>query len=75
MATTTVRLDPGEEETLDQLATIHGGRSNALREGLRLLAAANEQRNALADFVATWETEDGPVTEEAITKATKRYKL
>lgn len=75
VATTTVRLDPDEERTLDELAAIHGGRSNALRAGLRLLAAETERRRALAELLSDWEREAGPVDEDAVAAMTDRYHL
>lgn len=75
MATTTVRLDPDEEHTLDELAEIHGGRSNALRVGLRLLAAETHRRTALADLLGDWEHEAGPVDERAVAAISDRYSL
>ncbi len=75
MATTTVRLDPDEEHTLDELAEIHGGRSNALRAGLRLLAAETQRHAALADLLADWEHEAGPVDEDAVAAMSDRYGL
>jgi predicted transcriptional regulator len=75
MATTTVRLDPDEENTLDELAEIHGGRSNALRVGLRLLAAETQRQASLADLLADWEEEAGPVDEGAVAAMSDRYRL
>ena len=75
MTTTTVRLDPDEEHTLDQLAELHGGRSNALRQGLRLLAAETQRRSALADLLLDWEREAGSVSDEAVATMTERYGL
>ena len=75
MATTTVRLDPEEEHTLDELAEIHGGRSNALRQGLRLLAADTQRRSVLADLLVEWEREAWPVSEEAVAAMTERHEL
>ena len=75
MATTTVRLDSTEERTLDELAEIYGGRSNALREGLRLLAAANRQHAALAEMLHDWELETRPVDEESVAAMAERYGL
>ncbi len=75
MATTTVRLDLDEERTLDELAEIHGGRSNALRIGLRLLAAETRRRAALADLLGDWEHEAGPVDERAVAAMADRYEL
>ncbi len=75
VATTTVRLDPDEERTLDELAEIHGGRSNALRQGLRMLASTTRQQAALAELLRDWETEAGPVDDEAVAAMAKRYDL
>jgi Arc/MetJ-type ribon-helix-helix transcriptional regulator len=75
MATTTVRLDPEEEKTLDELAEAHGGRSNALRAGLRLLAAEEQRRTALSDLLADWERESGPVSDETVAAMSERYAL
>ena len=75
MATTTVRLDPDEEHTLDELAEIHGGRSNALRIGLRLLAAETQRHAALADLLGDWQHEAGPVDEDAVAAMSDRYGL
>ncbi len=60
---------------MDQLAEIHGGRSNALREGLRLLAANTRQQAALAELLCDWEVEAGPVDEEAVAAMVDRYGL
>lgn len=75
MATTTVRLDPDEERTLDELAEIHGGRSNALRQGLRMLATTTRQQAALAELLRDWDAESGPVDDEAVAAMAKRYDL
>jgi len=75
MATTTVRLDPDEELALDELAEIHGGRSNALRIGLRLLAAENHRHAALAGLLTDWEVDAGPVDKDAVAAMTDRYRL
>ena len=75
MATTTVRLTPEEERTLDELAATHGGRSNALRAGLQLLATTTRQRAALADLLDEWEAEAGPVDDETVAAVAERYGL
>ena len=75
MATTTVRLDPDEERALDELALAYGGRSNALREGLRLLATGTRQRALLVDLMSEWEAEAGPVDEGSIDAVVSRYGL
>lgn len=75
MATTTVRLGPDEERALDELAALHGGRSNAIRAGLRLLAASTRQREALAELLCDWERDAGPVDDDAVTAMVDRYGL
>lgn len=75
MGTTTVRLDAEEEQALDELAALYGGRSSALRKGLRLLAASTRRQAALAEFVHEWETEAGPVDDDTISRVTNRYDL
>jgi predicted transcriptional regulator len=75
MATTTVRLDPDEEQTLDQLAEIHGGRSNALRQGLKLLAASTRRDTALAELLRDWDAEAGAVDEQSVAAIAARYDL
>lgn len=75
MPTTTIRLDPDDEHILDELAEIHGGRSNALRLGLRLLAADTKRRSALGDLLLDWERETGPVSEDGVAAMIVRYEL
>jgi hypothetical protein len=75
MGTTTVRPGPEEERALDELAVVHGGRSGALREGLRLLAASTRRQAALADLLRDWEAEAGPVDEDTINRVADRYHL
>jgi predicted transcriptional regulator len=75
MSTTTVRLDPDEEHTLDQLAEEHGGRSNAIRQGLKLLAASTHRRTALAELLRDWDIEAGAVDEQSVAEIASRYGL
>jgi predicted transcriptional regulator len=72
VATTTVRLDPEEERTLDELASIHG-RSNALRVGLKLLAAESHRQTTLADLLADWDRESRPVSDDDVHAMSERY--
>ena len=46
MATTTVRLDDEDEALLDMLASEHGGRSGAIRQAIRNLAAERRRQQA-----------------------------
>lgn len=75
MATTTVRLDAEDEALLDILAPEYGGRSSAIRQALRSLAADRKRQNALSEFLAEWDTEHGPAKEEDIAAMAQRYGL
>lgn len=75
MSTITVRLRPEEETKLDQLAGIYGDRSSAIRAGIGLLAATNARRADLAELLAEWDAEEGPIAEEAVERMAERYGL
>ena len=75
MTTTTVRLDDEDEQLLDRLAPEFGGRSSAIRQALRFLAADRERRDALSSFVEAWNSEAGPVDEDAVAAMAERYGL
>ncbi len=75
MATTTVRLDDEDEALLDRLAPEYGGRSSAIRQALRNLAADRKRQNALIAFLVEWDAEEGPIEEEDIAAMAERYGL
>jgi Arc/MetJ-type ribon-helix-helix transcriptional regulator len=75
MSTTTVRLDDEDEALLDMLAPEFGGRSSAIRQALRNLAADRRREDALRSFVDDWDAEAGPVDEEDIAAMADRYGL
>lgn len=75
MSTTTVRLDDEDEAILDMLAPEFGGRSSAIRQALRNLAADRKRQNALRLFLAEWDTEDGPIDSDDIAAMADRYGL
>lgn len=75
MSTTTVRLDDEDEALLDMLAPEYGGRSSAIRQALRNLAADRKRRDALNAFLAHWEAEQGPINEDDIAAMADRYGL
>lgn len=75
MSTTTVRLDDEDEALLDMLAPEYGGRSSAIRQALRSLAADRKRQNALRSFLAEWDEEDGPIDEDDIADMAERYGL
>lgn len=75
MSTTTVRLDDEDEALLDMLAPEFGGRSSAIRQALRNLAADRLRQDALRSFVAEWDAEQGPTNEDEIAAMANRYGL
>ena len=75
MSTTTVRLDDEDEALLDLLAAEYGGRSSAIRQALRNLAADRKRQSALRSFLAEWDAEDGPIDEEDVAVMADRYGL
>ncbi len=75
MSTTTVRLDDEDEAILDMLAPEFGGRSSAIRQALRNLAADRKRQDALGSFLADWDAEEGPIGEDEIAAMANRYGL
>lgn len=75
MSTTTVRLDNEDEALLDMLAPEYGGRSSAIRQALRHLAADRRRLNALRSFVAEWDSEEGPIDDQEVAAMAERYGL
>jgi Arc/MetJ-type ribon-helix-helix transcriptional regulator len=75
MGTTTVRLDDEDEALLDMLAPEYGGRSSAIRQALRSLAAERKRQLALRSFLDEWDTEHGPAGESDVASMADRYGL
>lgn len=75
MGTITVRLDADDERLLDELAAVHGDRSTAVREAIRLLSGKEERQRNLRAFLDEWEVEGGPITEEELAETARRYGL
>ncbi|MCP3937248.1 MAG: hypothetical protein GY708_17995 [Actinomycetia bacterium] len=75
MSTTTVRLDDEDEALLDMLAPEFGGRSSAIRQALRNLAADRHRQDALRSFLTEWDAEQGPTNEDEIAAMANRYGL
>ena len=75
MSTTTVRLDDEDEALLDMLAPEYGGRSSAIRQALRNLAADRRRQDALRTFLADWDAHEGPIDDEDIAAMADRYGL
>jgi Arc/MetJ-type ribon-helix-helix transcriptional regulator len=75
MSTTTVRLDDEDRALLDMLAPEYGGRSSAIRQGLRNLAADRKRQHALSSFLAEWDSEEDPINDEEVAAMADRYNL
>lgn len=75
MGTITVRLDADDERLLDELARLHGDRSTAVREAIRLLAGREERRRGLREFLDGWEVDGGPITQAEIDETARRLGL
>lgn len=75
MGTTTVRLDDEDEAVLDMLAPEYGGRSSAIRQALRNLAADRQRQDALRSLLDEWDAEAGPIDDRDIDAMVKRYDL
>lgn len=75
MSTTTVRLDEDDEHILDGLARAYGGRSNAIRQALRQLAAEVDRQRTLEDFLTDWQSAEGPADEAAVEAMARRFGL
>lgn len=72
-ATTTVRLSEEERAILDRAAERYGSRSAALRRALRLLDEDLERREAMRDFLRTWEEEVGPIDPAGVERMRQAY--
>ena len=75
MGTITVRLDADDERLLDQLVAVHGDRSTAVREAIRLLSGAEARRQDLDEFLEEWEREVGPIDQAEVDEMARRYGL
>ena len=75
MSTTTVRLDDEDRALLDMLAPEYGGRSSAIRQALRKLAADRQRQEALTSFLTEWERDEGPIDEAQVAEMADRYGL
>ena len=75
MAKRTVRLDDEHRQLLERLAPTFDGTTATVREAMRRLAADQDRREALNDFLAEWARESGPPDEEAVAAMAERYGL
>ncbi|MYJ12801.1 MAG: hypothetical protein F4078_00440 [Acidimicrobiia bacterium] len=57
---TTIRLNGDDTRLLEELSAEFGSPSDAVREGLRMLAAQSKRRRALREFQDEWVAEIGP---------------
>jgi Arc/MetJ-type ribon-helix-helix transcriptional regulator len=75
MGTITVRLDAEDERLLDQLVAVHGDRSTAVREAIRLLSGEEVRRKRLRAVLDAWAVEDGTLTQDELDETARRYGL
>ena len=75
VAKATVRLYDEDRQLLERLAPKFGGRAATVHEALQRLAADQNRKEALSEFLAEWAAEDGPATEEEVSAMAKRYGL
>ncbi len=74
-STTTVRLTPEDQAILDKAAKRYGSRSEALRAALRFLDEDRKRREAMKDYLAMVEEEDGPIDPEGVQYMIDYYSL
>ena len=60
---------------VNMLALEYGGRSSAIRQALRNLAADRTRQDALRSFLAEWDAEEGPIDDDDIAAMADRYGL
>jgi len=75
VSTTTVRLDDEDEALLDMLAPDYGGRSSAIRQALRALAADRKRQSALRSFLDEWESEGSEVDADEVAAMVDKFGL
>ena len=69
------RLDDEDETLLDMLAPEYGGRSGAIRQALRNLAADRRRQDGLRSFLADWDAQAGPIDDQDVAAMADRYGL
>jgi Arc/MetJ-type ribon-helix-helix transcriptional regulator len=57
------------------LAPEYGGRSSAIRQALRNLAADRRRQDGLRSFLADWDAHTGPIDDEDVAAMADRYGL
>ena len=71
--TTTIRLDDEYSKMLDEIADEFGGRSAAIREGIRMLADHRRRRQALCEFLDELNEANGPPDPDDVAAMGRRY--
>ncbi len=71
--TATVRFNAAELALLNELAAEFGGRSTAIKQGLRLLAQERRRQLALRSFMAEWAEHSGPPDPDGVAAMRERY--
>ena len=71
--TATVRFNEAELALLNELASEFGGRSTAIKQGLRLLAQQRSRQLALRSCMAEWAEHSGPPDPDGVAAMRERY--
>ena len=67
MATkTTINLDDEAQGALDELVSIDGSKTLAIKRSLLAQVARRRRSQALADLIAGWETREGPIDSDHV---------
>ena len=75
MVKATVRLDAQDQQLLERLAPVFGGRAATVREALQRLAADHDRREAVEAFFEEWEAESEPLSPDEVAAIAKRCGL
>ena len=75
MVKATVRLDAQDQQLLERLAPVFGGRAATVREALQRLAADHDRREAVEAFFEKWAAESGPLSPDEVAAIAERCGL
>ncbi|MCY3562207.1 MAG: hypothetical protein OXH20_13750 [bacterium] len=70
---TKIRLNGDDSQLLAQLSEEFGSPSDAVREGIRMLAEQSKRRQALREFQQEWIAEFGPPDPDDVAESRRRY--
>ena len=75
MVKATVRLDAEDQQLLERLAPVFGGRAATVREALQRPAADHDRKEALSAFFEEWEAESKPLSPDEVAAIAERCGL